>query len=223
MIDKRSIEDRLREEYFQLLPDIRRVAEQVETEVRYCLLPIARSLRRYERLVVTSRIKECVSALDSLRRRQEGATFDRDQPTLYSLASLKDLAGVRVLTFPRNRLTEVDQVLRERFPDWQADPIPGSVEGDQPLAFKYHGYCEASTQVRGEFQIVSMLTGLFWQVEHSAIYKPEPRLRGVARSLAMQQRTREVLDTLRAFEEEFEALLRLDPFSIHSGEDRSPE
>lgn len=37
MMEKRTIEDRLREEYFQLVPDIRRVAENVETEVRYCL------------------------------------------------------------------------------------------------------------------------------------------------------------------------------------------
>jgi hypothetical protein len=223
MMEKRTIEDRLREEYFQLLPDIRRVAEHVETEVRYCVLPIRGTLDMYERLVVTSRIKDCESALDSLRRRQEGATFDRDHATLYTLTSLNDLAGVRVLAFPRGRLTEVDQALRERFPDWQADPVPGFVESDQPLAFKYHGYCQASTQVRGEFQIVSMLTGLFWQVEHSAIYKPDPKLRGVARSLVMQQRTREVLDTLRAFEEEFENLLRRDPFIIRSVEDHSTD
>ncbi len=40
MIDERTIEDRLREEYFELLPDIRRVAEHLEAEVRYCVLPI---------------------------------------------------------------------------------------------------------------------------------------------------------------------------------------
>lgn len=223
MTENRTIEDRLREEYFQLLPDIRRVAEHVETEVRYRILPISGTLHKYERLVVTSRIKDCESALDSLRRRQEGGTFDRDQATLYTLTSLNDLAGVRVLAFPRNRLTEVDQALRERFSGWQADPVPGSVESDQPLAFKYHGYCQASAQVRGEFQIVSMLTGLFWEVEHSAIYKPAPRLRGAARSMEMQQRTREVHDALRAFEEEFENLLRRDPLIIHGVEDHPPE
>jgi hypothetical protein len=49
-----------------------------------------------------------------------------------------------------------------------------------------------------------MLVGLFWDVEHSALYKPTPELRGVARSLAMQERTQEVLRSLTAFEEEFE-------------------
>ena len=83
---ERTVEDRLREEYFALLPDIRRVAEELETKVRHCLLPISSRLDRYEQLAITSRIKECDSALDALRRRQEFATFDRDQPeTLYAL------------------------------------------------------------------------------------------------------------------------------------------
>lgn len=97
---ERTVEDRLREEYFALLPDVRRVAEELETKVRHCLLPISSRLDRYERLVITSRIKECESALDALRRRQEFATFDRDRPERYTLHSLKDLAGIRVSVFP---------------------------------------------------------------------------------------------------------------------------
>ncbi len=122
MTDQRTIEDRLREEYSLLVLDIRRVTEQLEAEVRYCVLPILRKLKKYEHLVVKSRIKECESAIDSLRRRrgfvaegvarQEGATFDRDRPTLYSLTDLKDLAGVRVLAFPRHRVIEVNEELR---------------------------------------------------------------------------------------------------------------
>ena len=78
------------------------------------------------------------------------------------------------------------------------------------LALKYHGYSGASERIRGEYQIVSMLTGLFWEVEHSAIYKPTPRLRGVARSLAMQQRSKDVSDALKAFEDEFKSLIHLN-------------
>lgn len=63
----RSIEDRLREEYFVLLPEIRRVTEQLEAEVRYHILPILRGLEQYEQVIVKSRIKECESALDALR------------------------------------------------------------------------------------------------------------------------------------------------------------
>jgi ppGpp synthetase/RelA/SpoT-type nucleotidyltranferase len=218
---ERSVEDQLRQEYFELLPEIRRVVEHLEAEVRHCVLPISLTLDEYERLVVTSRIKECESALDALRRRQEGATFDRDRPELYTLTSLNDLAGVRVLAFPRSRLREIDQQLRGRFPSWEQDAVPGSYANDEPLAFKCCGYCEASQKVRGEFQVVSMLTGLFWEVEHSAIYKPTPRLKGIAGHYRMQARTLEVYKALQAFEEEFENLIRSDPLGIRKEEEQA--
>jgi hypothetical protein len=207
---ERTVEDRLREEYFELLPDIKRVAEELETEVRYCLLPISSRLDRYERLVITSRIKECESALDALRRRQAFATFDRGQPEVYTLSSLKDLAGVRVSVFPRSRWSETDQELRKHqpFSDWEPDPV--RYENGELLAYKYYGHCKPSDRVWSEFQVVPMLTALFWEVEHATIYKPSPRLKGIARSLEMQQRTAEVLSALRAFEDEFETLVRGD-------------
>jgi ppGpp synthetase/RelA/SpoT-type nucleotidyltranferase len=201
MTDTRTIEDRLREEYFDLLPDIRRVAEHLETEVRYWVLPICHRLDKYERLLVRSRIKECESAVDSLRP-PEGGTFDRERPTLYTLTDLHDLAGVRVLAFPGSRLPEIDHELRKHFVSWEAKPL---VQNDQLLAFKYSGYCQASTKIRGELQIVSMLIGLFWEVEHSALYKPTPELKGVKDSLTMKRRCSEVYTALRAFDEEFEA------------------
>jgi ppGpp synthetase/RelA/SpoT-type nucleotidyltranferase len=206
----RTVEDRLREEYFDLLPDIRRVAEHLEAEVKYHILPISRSLDKFERIAVSSRIKECDSALESLRRRQEGATFDPDRAERYTLTSLKDLAGVRVLAFPKSRLGEIDIALRTNpkttFPSWTADPVLGN--RGETLAFKYWGHCSASSRVPGEFQIVSVLTGLFWEIEHSAIYKPAPRLRGVARALGMQERSRDIQNAISAFEEEFERLVR---------------
>jgi ppGpp synthetase/RelA/SpoT-type nucleotidyltranferase len=206
--DGRAIEDRLREEYFQLLPEIRRVAEQLETEARFHLLPISRALKPYERLVVRSRVKDCESALDSLRRRQpDGAAFDLDHPELYTLTHLNDLAGIRIMAFPRSRLGEIENALRMSFPNWTADPVE---EHGELTAFTYYGHCQgASDRVKGEYQIVSMLTGLFWEVEHSAMYKPSPDLKGVARSLAMQERYKDVLGALKAFEEEFEASVRI--------------
>lgn len=207
MTDSRTIEDRLREEYFDLLPDIRRVAEHLEAEVKYLVLPIRRRLDRYEQVVVTSRVKDCDSAVDSLRRKQEGATFDTDRPRLYTLRDLGDLAGVRALAFPSSRLAEVDEEIRKRFNSWKPDPVAG-VDPELPLAFKYSGYCkEASDTVRGEIQIVPMLVGLFWEVEHSAIYKPSPLLKGVAAHPEMQRCASDVYKALKAFEQQFEALL----------------
>lgn len=202
----RTVEDLLREEYFDLLPDIRRAAEHLEAEIKYHLIPIARSLNQFERLSVRMRVKECDSALESLRRRQEGATFDPDRIQEYTLTGLKDLAGVRVLAFPRSRLNQIDAALRTVFPRWTPDPVLS--DRDEMLAFKYSGRCVPTDSLRAEYQIVSMLTGLFWEVEHAAIYKPAPQLRGVAQSLSMQERSRDVLQALAAFEEEFDRLVR---------------
>jgi hypothetical protein len=207
------VEDRLREEYFLLLPETRRVLEELETKVRHCLLPLSNRLDKYERLVVTSRIKDCESALEALGRRQEATTFDPERGDYYTLTSLNDLAGVRVLAFPKCRLIDANTALlgHSLFSSWKSDPVPADTEGEEPLALKYCGYCEASTKIRGEFQIVPMLVGLFWEVEHSTIYKPSPQLKGVSESLAMRQRTSEVLKALKAFEEEFERTLKGDP------------
>jgi len=108
---------------------------------------------------------------------------------------------------------EADRKLRERFQTWTADPVRGYDENDAPLALTYFGYCRASDRILAEFQIVPMLTALFWEVEHSVIYKPSPSLKGVARSLEMQQRTRDVLKGLKAFEDEFANLIRRDPLA----------
>jgi len=146
----RTVEDRLREEYFALLPDARRVLEEVEVEVRHCLLPLLNKLDRHEKLAVTSRIKDCESALGALRRRQEGATFDPDRADSYTLSSLNDLPGVRVLAFPRRRWIEADGLLRQHslFASWVSDPVRlrPDEENSERLAFKYHGHGSRNTQ-----------------------------------------------------------------------------
>ena len=205
---ERTAEDRLREEYFTLLPEIHRVADRLEAEIRYHMLPISGRLERHERLAVKCRVKSCESALEKLRARQEGRTFQRSRPEIYTLTSLNDLAGVRVLAFPRSRLAEIDRLLRKEFHAWTPDPVE---DDGEVQAFKYYGYCRpASDKVKGEYQVVSMLTGLFWEVEHSAIYKPDARLGRIALHLGMRQRTKDVVKALRAFEEQFEALARQD-------------
>ncbi len=211
-MNERTVEDRLREEYFALSSDVRRVVEELEAEVRHCLMPLSSSLHKYEKIEVTSRIKDCESALGALRRRQEGATFDPDRADSYTLTSLNDLAGVRVLAFPRSRWIEADTTLRRHAPfsSWTPDPVLED-EIEEPLAYKYYGYCSRSTKLRAELQIAPMLIGLFWQVEHSAVYKPAPQLKGVLVSLEMQQPLRGVYKALRAFETEFERLVRRDP------------
>lgn len=62
-----------------------------------------------------------------------------------------------------------------------------------------------------------MLTGLFREVEHDAIYKPSPRLKGVSKSLEMNEGSKDVLKTTKSFEEKFERLIRPDPLVEEKG------
>jgi hypothetical protein len=208
MAEYRSIEDALREEYFDIVSDIRRALLETETRVRGALLPVSLSLRRYERLIVTSRVKECDSAIDSLRRRQPLGLFDPEHVEQYSLAWLRDLAALRVMAFPQERLDDAQLALEPLLTDWSTDPIPGVGQTDPPLALKYYGKWRSDDRIITEIQIVPLLVGLFWEVEHSAIYKPTPNLHGVVRSEAVLQRRNDVLTALRFFETEFGSAIR---------------
>jgi ppGpp synthetase/RelA/SpoT-type nucleotidyltranferase len=200
----RLVEDLLRAEYVALLPSMQRILTQVETEVRYALLPLTLPLDRYERVLVRGRIKESESAVDSLRRRQEGGTFVPEEPGRYSLTSLPDLVGIRVLTFPHRHFENVRRLLAPMTNAWTSDHLDDVNPTGSPVALKYAGLRNPADAVRAEIQIVSLLVGLFWEVEHAAIYKPSPSLRGVEKSPAMQSKTAAVLAALRDFEEEFD-------------------
>lgn len=199
----RKPEDWLRQEYFDLLPDVRRVVWYLEAEIRYHTRHVVKRLKPHEQLVVRSRVKECESAVKTLRDQQEGRTFDPDNPKGYSLLNLPDLTGVRVLVFPNNRLVEVDDALHSTFQGWIYKPVKD--DSGAVLAPKYYGYCnEVSSKVQAEYQIVPMLIGLFWEVEHSAMYKS----REVANSKEMQKHRGDVERALSCFEVGIETFVR---------------
>jgi ppGpp synthetase/RelA/SpoT-type nucleotidyltranferase len=210
-MDARTAEDRLREEYFSLLPQIRLATEELEAEVRFLLVPLMGDWESHERIMIKSRIKDCESAIASLRRRAEMNELDGPSARRRTLKSLNDLAGVRVLAFPVHRVYEIDRVLRSRFVDWTADPVlpPGS--SSRSLALKYHGYCRTHRHIRAEVQLMSMLIGMYWEVEHGAMYKPGDRLRSLEVQIRMQRRSEEVIRAMQAFEEQFEALTLVSP------------
>jgi hypothetical protein len=206
---ERTIPDRLREEYFDLRPDIQRVALRLEGDIRHCILPVLNRLKSYEQVIVKSRIKECESAIATLRRKQEGNVFDPDKTEKYSLLNLNDLAGLRVLVFPCERLLEIDQLLHlsPPFDAWTSDPLRyarGFAE-----APKYHGvFKDVSEQVRSEYQVVPMLIGNFWEVEHSALYKPTGWAKGADNNHALKTLRTKVEISLVRFEEQFENFVK---------------
>jgi hypothetical protein len=224
-MSERKIEDRLREEYFDYLPEICRVAWQLETEIRHLTLPIQHSLAHYEQLVVKSRVKECESAVRTLRGKEEGNTFDPDKSEQYSILNLRDLAGARVLVFPRGRLLEADQILREYepFKNWNPDRIKDASGAE--LASAYHGFFqEVSGKVFAEYQLVPMLIGLFWEVEHSAMYKPIGWAKGIENDPEMRNLRAGVESSLARFEEEFERFVKRNsaPASPRSSRLKNP-
>src|ERR1043166_2146083 len=100
----RTAEDYLRSEYVRLFPAMQRTVIAVKTEVRHLLLGLMLDLDRFEQVAVKTRLKDCESAIDALRRRQQYGLFDSDRADQYSLAALPDLVGIRVLVFPPRRL-----------------------------------------------------------------------------------------------------------------------
>jgi hypothetical protein len=205
---QRTVEDRLREEYFLLSSETRRVLHQLQTDVAYLLLPVTLGLKHHERIHVEARAKECDSAINALRRREEARQFDEDAPTKYTLTNLPDLVALRVLVFPRSRLEDVHTIVRAKFADWISDPVK---TGTPPRlrAWKYHGFCSTSSRVLAELQVVPMLTGLFWQIEHDALYKPrDPVLRGAAKKPVIRERTERVYDAFDELEEVLERELQ---------------
>ena len=205
---RRTPHDLLREEYFQLLPEIRRVVDEIEATVRHRLLPLSRELAKHERIAVVSRVKDCESAIVRLNKDRDKAKeggLDVGQAGSYKLTSLPDLAAVRVLAFLRRRWRQVDEELRELFPSWEAKPVPGINEGDEPLSFKYFGLCDASDRITGEVQATPMLIGRFWEIEHSALYKG-PATLGKRGEKLLKEKRNEVISALIAFDAKFEEL-----------------
>jgi hypothetical protein len=170
-------------------------------------------------LVVKARVKACDSAINKLReqtnpsdpskKRNPGGVFDRDRPESYNLLSLRDLVGVRVLAFPSGIANEVDKLLRPGFKDWEFEPIE---DGGVRLGSKYNGhYAESMEGLACEYQIVSTLIGLFWDIEHAAIYKQAPNLKGLGP--VMRDQTSAVYLALKAFEDEFERQIEISESS----------
>ncbi len=200
---ERSVEDQLRAEYFKLLPDLRRVREQLETQIRCALLKYTTNLAKHQRLQVTSRIKDCDSAIEKLRgNTSQTRLFDPKRGDSISLTGLRDLVGIRVLSFPRDLRMELNLALKAELPDWTPHPFV-----EKELGFKYFGKTSISSEITAEYQILPSLVGMFWEVEHSAIYKPSPKLTGLRDNVSLKSKRSDVIRALIAFENEFAAAI----------------
>lgn len=182
---------------------MRKVKELLEAKIRYSLKSLIRNLKPYQRIEIISRVKECDSAVNSLKKRQEGRIFDKERK--YTITDLHDLAVVRVLFFPRNIHENIENKTKE-FLNWTPDPIKHN-DSEKTLVSKYYGYIDRKRTIQAEFQIVPMLIGLFWEVEHFAFYKPHTDYKNVVESIEMNESYQNVLSSLEVFQKIFEKIL----------------
>lgn len=197
MSERNPVVDALREEYIQLLPEMRLAAQELETRIKNALLPLTKTLKPPARVEVKVRIKDCESAIEKLRKKNEGIL---DPAESYSLLALDDLVGGRVLTFMDDTMIQADNYLKVEFKGWKADHKTIDDGGGQPLWLKYKGKCNEKDRINAEYQICPMLIGLFGDVEHAAIYKPGAALKGIETVEEIKDCKEEVYKVLRNFE-----------------------
>lgn len=203
MLNEKKIEDELRENYLTLLPLMRRMEFLLESQIRWHLKSVIYDLESYQRIEIRSRIKDCDRAISSLRRRREGI-FDPEQK--YSLVELKDLVGFRILVFPEGLISTVNKIITENFSSLKSDPILKKGNPKDIIALKYHGFINEDDKFQSEIQIVSMLIGLFWEVEHFTLYKQDPSFKGVINDDLINKNDK-IMDELAEYATLFEKTL----------------
>lgn len=188
-------EDELRQEYSRLLPVSLKLQRFLETQLNGYLKSHVYKLREYEQIEVTSRVKECESAIKSLKAKKAEGGFDPSKK--YSLTSLKDIVGVRVSVFPSSLLNEIKNLIEAKFA-WTIDEKHSHLN-----VWKFQGKIK-NRKIGCEVQIVPMLVSAFWKVEHATLYKPHPELKGIAENQKMKAIYNEVEEKLVEFESAFE-------------------
>jgi hypothetical protein len=114
-----------------------------------------------------------------------------------------------VLVFPNDKLLKVDREIQqhEPFKDWKSDPVKYARGYAQTP--KYYGtWADVSSRVLGEYQVVPMLIGRFWEVEHSAIYKPAGWAKGADRDHDLKNLRTKIEVALSRFEQKFEEFVK---------------
>lgn len=206
MTQLRTTEDKLREKYFALLPNLYKLRELLETKIRYALKEVMKELQEHERIKISSRIKECESAIASLKRRQEADSFDDTKE--YCLSDLKDLVGVRVSYFPNNLYPKIAHSLSREFSDWSQNHTSDYDTPSKIIAHKYQGVIDKHTSdIIAEYQIVPLMIGLFWEVEHFAFYKPHQNYKGIINRTEMEECTQAIYKQFEVFEKTFAKII----------------
>lgn len=194
---------KLRQEYYDLLLKMEALNKKLKLEILCALKELIVGLKPYQRIDVVSRIKECESAIRALQRRRdnEGNVFDENNNC--SLTGLHDLVGARIFYFPLELKDEIKKLLNKKFKFWEYDPIKIGNEEIPKFYGKIGGH-----ELDAEYQIVPMLVGAFWDIEHSLYYKPHPQYKNIKDSLFLKDSYNNAIKALYEFEKKFEDEIR---------------
>ena len=153
-----EIEKWIQEEYKNLRPALNKLRKKVKKEIRTCLSDFTQSLEPWQRIEIRSRIKECNSAIDSLRKRN-----------FHTLNDLVDLVGIRIVVFPASLAEKVEGVLIDYFKTLVPDHY---FYAKNEIAFrKYNGLTDDTTKIKCEIQIMPEILYSLVEVEHDFFYK----------------------------------------------------
>lgn len=204
-------EARLKHEYEELLPKMKKLQSLLDASLRWYLKDEMVSLTHSERIDISSRFKNCESAINKLKRilrnKKEGESKSSIDPNhYYSLTKLKDLVGIRISVFPASKVKIFRQLIADKFADWQEDVDP---KHSEISFYKFHGLLPHPeyNDIKCEIQIVPMLIGKFWDVEHFMLYKPKPADKNASEHAQMAHIKEDIYGKFKEFEECFEKVL----------------
>ncbi len=202
-MNTRLVKDFLHDEYYDILPKLRLINKNTEVEIKHALLPIYSELKPYERIEVSTRIKDVESVIEKLKGKQEGNRFDEKNQKKYRIKDLKDLIGIRIAFFPSNIKEKIWNIITELYPKFEKDVTVDFDDEKKVIIEKLYGSTDLEPNITIEIQFLSLFYSRFLDIEHDLIYKPDSRYKGVKKSLEMRKQKSEVLNKLKEFEGEF--------------------
>ena len=146
-------------EYSNKIEKFKKIEEKLYFEVCHFLSDDKYNLNEFQHIEITSRIKSYSSAEKKLRNQLELTAHDKS-----SIFDLDDIIGIRISVFPLTLLRNIEKKLDEKFKSWKKEK---SCHGRYSVYKHRSNYEKANCEI----QLVPMLVGKFWDVEHSVIYK----------------------------------------------------
>lgn len=166
-----DIESQLQLEYLKIANKLYKAQEYIEIEIKHTIKTQLLKAVHANKILISSRVKDCNSAIISLKKKEEGRVF-RDNKQ-YSITQLNDLIGIRVSVFPLTLL----ELVKTPLLDYLDSNFEKQFQTDHTTIekydiYKYRGIHNQFSEFKCEIQLIPMLISKFWDIEHDVFYKP---------------------------------------------------